>query len=220
MAVKLAAGICTYSDYLGLARCLDSLQAGEVDSIVIHGPFHAYTALDALSLTKTTEVCKAFLNTQLIDSAEPMPEIQKRQIYLDNAKNYDFLLVIDSDEYIAPNTKWQLFYNNLQWLIDDNTEFHIFDIMFDGPPYHAWPRPRLFYKPSEIRYDMLHFQWILPDTRLIRSQSDSRQTIQGIKIRHDISLRSKARNQARNQYRDWLAKREELAALAQSNDLR
>ena len=93
--VKIAAGICTYSDSLGLARLLDSLGPGLIYNIVIHGPYPSYYNLDPDSLPATNAVCRAYPNTTLIDLSQPMSEVERRQTYLDYANNYDFMLILD-----------------------------------------------------------------------------------------------------------------------------
>jgi hypothetical protein len=201
LSVKIAAGICTYSDSLGLARCLESL-AGQVEPIVIHGPYPSYTRHDPFSFQETSAVCKAYPNTRLIDLPEPLPEIQRRQLYLDNANNYDFLLVIDSDEYIV-EANWSKFKDNLQTILLGK-HFYIYDIMFAGHPSQAGPRPRLFRDPSKIRYYKKHYWWHLPTDRIAAGASDSCQIVDGIKLMWDDTLRSEDRKKAKEEYQQQL----------------
>jgi hypothetical protein len=210
---KLAAGIVTYSDAKGLDRLLSTL-ADNVDlSIIIHGPFPNFKQ-DPNSTKETAEVCSNYRNAnaniRFIDIPFAWPEIARRQGYLDCSDGYDFCLVIDSDEYISEDADWSLFRQNLERLIKyhPHSRWYLYDIMFKGPPHHAWPRPRLFYKPSQIIYDKLHVQWILPNGKTIRNESDSRQIIDGITIEYDNEKRSDSRIEARDQYREWFGKYE------------
>src|SRR5688572_29176806 len=61
-----------------------------------------------LSDDGTREVVDLFFNTYLID-AGGLTEVEKRQRYFDefNYKEYDFLIVVDADEYF--NGDWQEF---------------------------------------------------------------------------------------------------------------
>ena len=165
--VKIAAGICTYSDSLGLARLLETLAPGQVYSIVIHGPYLSYDSLDPDSLTATNAVCKAYPNTRLISLPQPMSEVERRQTYLDYANNYDFLLVLDSDEYIQDGANWPLFRKNCDKLLESGKHHYIYDIRFDAKhPANSGPKARLFREPSKIKYYKKHYWWLLPNGRV------------------------------------------------------
>ena len=209
MTVKIAAGICTYSDAKGLDRLLSTL-ADHVDlSIIIHGSFPNFPQ-DPHSLDDTLAVIKQYSksNIWMIDMGKPQLEPISRQMYFESTYGYDFCLVIDSDEYVSDGADWDIFRGNLEIITDTQSPFYIYDVMFDGPPHHAWPRPRLFYQPWKIKYGGLHIQWILPDGKKVTSLSDSRQIIEGIRISHDISYRPESRTEARQTYRNWLAQYE------------
>ena len=207
--VKIAAGICTYSDSLGLARLLDSLSPGQVDSIVIHGPYPSYDSLDPDSLTSTNAVCRAYPNTKLIHLPEPLPEVERRQTYLDLANNYDLLLVIDSDEYVCDGANWPLFRKNCERLLESGKHHYIYDIMMDAKhPANSGPKPRLFREPSKIKYYKKHYWWLLPNGRVAAGGSDSCEILDGIRIMWDESLRSPERIQAKVDYQNWLLQHE------------
>src|SRR5262245_5318252 len=205
--VRICAGICAYSDSLGLARCLESF-SGQLEAIIIHGAYPDYTALDHTSWRETSAVCKAYPNIRLVDVPEPLSEIQRRQLYLDNANNYDFLLVIDSDERICDNANWTLFMRECEELLDRGPHHYIYDIMFDGHPSQAGPRPRLFREPSKIKYYKKHYWWLLPNGRVAAGASDSARTVDGIKIMWDDSLRTEERKRARDEYQASLLRDE------------
>jgi hypothetical protein len=207
--VKIAAGICTYSDSLGLARLLDSLSAGQVYSIVIHGPYPSYYNLDPDSLTATNAICKAYPNIRLIDLPEPLAEVERRQTYLDLANNYDFLLVLDSDEHISDKADWPLFRRNCEQLMVAGQHHYIYDIQSIAQhPSNSGPKPRLFREPSKIKYYKKHYWWLLPNGKVAAGGSDSCQTIDGITIMHDETLRSPERIQAKINYQNWLLQQE------------
>ena len=207
--MKIAAGICTYSDSLGLARLLDSLAPGQVYSIVIHGPYPSYYNLDPDSLPATSAVCRAYPNTTIIDLSQPMPEVERRQTYLDYANNYDFMLILDSDEYVCDGANWPLFRKNCEHLLESGRHHYIYDIMFDAKhPSNAGPKPRLFREPSKIKYYKKHYWWLLPNGRVAAGGSDSCEIIDGIKIMWDESLRSPDRIKAKEEYQARLLTQE------------
>jgi len=201
--VRICAGICTYSDSLGLARCLESF-SGQLEAIIIHGAYPDYIALDHTSWRETSAVCKAYPNIRLVDVPEPLSEIQRRQLYLDNANNYDFLLVIDSDEHICHGANWPNFKANCQRILESGKHHYIYDIMFDGHPSQAGPRPRLFREPSKIKYWKKHYWWLLPNGRIAAGASDSCEIVDGIKLMWDDSLRTEERKKAKDEYQTWL----------------
>jgi hypothetical protein len=206
--VKIAAGICTYSDSLGLARLLETLAPGGVYSIVIHGPYPSYDSLDPDSLPATSAVCKVYPNTRLIDLPQPTAEIERRQTYLDLASNYDFLLIVDSDEYICDGANWPLFRKNCQAILDGGPHHYIYDIKLDGHPSQSGLKPRLFREPSKIKYYKKHYWWLLPNGKIAAGGSDSVTQIDGIRLMSDESLRSPDRIQAKIDYQNWLLQHE------------
>ena len=202
--MKIAAGICTYSDSLGLARLLESLTPGGVDSIVVHGPYPSYDSLDLDSLPSTDAVCKVYPNIRLISLPEPKPEVERRQTYLDLASNYDFLLIVDSDEFICDGANWPLFRKNCEKLLESGKHHYIYDIKLDGHPSQSGLKPRLFREPSKIKYWKKHYWWALPNGRIAAGASDSCEVVDGIKLMSDESLRSPDRIKAKMEYQSRL----------------
>ena len=201
MAIRLAAGVSSYHSAPSLSRTLLTTQ--EIDTVfVIYGSYHPqYFHFD--SLADTRAVCEEYPNTRLVELQAS--ELEKRQRYLDLALNYDFLLIIDDDEFISDGADWGYFRQNCQQIIDQHEQHYIYDIMFDGPIAQSGPRPRLFYQPSKIKYDRKHYWWRLPNGRLADGMSDSCKLIEGIKITHDKSLRLNGDyNLAVLKYQHWL----------------
>src|SRR5689334_22428156 len=96
---KVAAGLIFYEDAKSLVRCLDSLD--NFDCVIcVDGRFSEFTSCAneaGLSDTGTREIVESYRNTLLIDYPR-RDEVRKRNAYLQLAKEYDWLLVIDSDE--------------------------------------------------------------------------------------------------------------------------
>ena len=206
--VKIAAGICTYADSLGLARLLDSLTPGGVYNIVIHGPYPSYDSPDPDSLNATNAVCRAYPNTRLIDLPQPLSEVERRQTYLDLANNYDFLLIVDSDEYICDGADWTLFRKNCDRLLESGKHHYIYDIKLDGHPSQSGLKPRLFREPSKIKYYKKHYWWLLPNGKIAAGGSDSVTLVDGIRLMSDESLRSPDRIKAKMEYQSRLLQEE------------
>jgi hypothetical protein len=213
--LRIAAGICVYSDVKGLDRLLPSIVNNVDKCIVVHGPYTNYNGIDHTSSEFTRLVCSWHDNNNnviFVDNKQPTDQIVARQMYMDAAADCDFLLVLDADEYITGD--WALFRKNCQKILDSSDPFYIYDIKFDRPfPqwYDGWPRPRLFRKPSQIQYYRKHYWWKLPTGRIHKtSASDSQQIIEGIKITMDNTYRSNERQEVRQRYLDWLGRVEEL----------
>ena len=73
---------------------------------------------------------------------QPSTEIDMRNMYMQMAaaKGCDWLLVIDSDEYIAPNANWSLFREQLAFVQGLGLQHQIFDVMFEGTVAERGPR--------------------------------------------------------------------------------
>lgn len=206
--MNIVAAIVTYADPLGVERTIASLNGGIDAVIVIHVQYQTVDLHNPRSLSDTKAVCLKYPNTNLFDLGIAS-ELEARQKYLDLATDYEFLLVIDSDEYISDGADWGYFRQNCQQVIDQHAEHYIYDIMFDGPIAESGPRPRLFYCPSKIKYDRKHYWWRLPNGRLADGMSDSCKLIDGIKITHDKSLRMDGNyNLAILKYQHWLLEHE------------
>lgn len=102
---KIAAGVCFYNDLLSLRRTLESLQKDNVDLIIcVDGRFKHFGTpgkYPDLSDDGSRELVLSYDNTVLIDMPDSW-ETQKRQAYVEACEdfNIDYLLIIDSDEYI------------------------------------------------------------------------------------------------------------------------
>ena len=127
-----------------------------------------------------------------------MSEVERRQTYLDLANNYDFLLVLDSDEYVCDGADWPLFRKNCEKILESGKHHYIYDIAYDSTaPSNAGPKPRIFREPSKIKYYKKHYWWLLPNGRVAAGGSDSITIVDGIRLMHDDSLRSPDRIKAK-----------------------
>lgn len=212
--MKVAAGICEFGDTEGLYRCLNSLGLGTggIDvAIIIHGRFANFELKDPNALERTSSIIKRFPadTIKLIPlHGGALSEIASRNLYMKAADNLgcDWLLVIDSDEYLAPKlTDFPEFRRQLQFVMDLGLSHQIFDIQLDGniPAYHG-PQPRLFYRPGSIKYWGRHYWWVLEESKnLYKGQGDAARVIGGIHLLHDHTIRDSEYYTASINYKTW-----------------
>ena len=214
--MKIATGICEYGDTDGLYRCLASLGLDEdngIDlAIIIHGRFNNFNLNRPTAYEDTKRIISRFPKDR-IDLVRPinppiMTEVESRNLYLQRATelNCDWLLVIDSDEFLAHDlTNWTLFREQLDFIMKLGLNHHIYDVKLDGniPAYHG-PVPRLFYRPSTVKYWGKHYWWVIEESkRLLKGQSDAARILEGIHIIHDHTIRDSKYYTASINYKDW-----------------
>ena len=206
-----------YQDEAGLKRLFESID-GQVDlTILIDGRYPGFgrnKSLPALSTDGSREVCKSFDNTVLVDL--PASQVQKRNKYLQLCKKYDldFAIIIDSDEFIDIGADWATFKYVAQKRVRlDLGMYRIYDIRYrEQNGWDLGERPRLWFKPWEIRYDVKHYRWYIKAKnhldRPVYEGNAGRALIPGLTIKHNRDIRSKERNETMNRYEDWLLQHE------------
>ncbi len=217
--MKIAAGICEYGDTDGLYRCLGSLGLGNggIDkAIIIHGRFRDFKLDKPNAYEETKKIISRFPEgtVELVQAPNAITEIEARNLYLEIAGglNCDWLLVIDSDEFLAHKvTDFKEFRRQLQFVTDVQSDLpverqhQIFDIQLDGsiPAYHG-PQPRLFLRPQTIKYWGKHYWWVREETKqLFKGQSDAARIIGGIHLLHDHTIRDSTYYNASIGYKEW-----------------
>jgi hypothetical protein len=217
--MKVAAGICEYADTDGLYRCLNSLglgTSGGIDkAIIVHGKFNNFNLDKSDAYEQTLKIISRFpSNTiHLINPSKPLTEIESRNLYLKAAADLkcDWLLVIDSDEFLAHKlTDFTEFRRQLQYVMDVQSEIpsareQIFDIQLEGSiPAYRGPQPRLFLRPQTIKYWGKHYWFVLEETKkLYKGQSDAARVIGGIVLCHDHTIRDSSYYNASIGYKEW-----------------
>jgi hypothetical protein len=189
----ITACICFYNAKMELERCLESLDLGKkrkggIDfAICVDGKYPNFVGNSKVSNDGSLDVVKSFPNTLLV--TKPDYEIHKRNFYLQASEftnpQTDYILIIDSDEYIDNDTKdWKLFRANLANLHGKNPGRDIWGVEIEsnsddyvetveqilGRPYqkkkrHSYdlqefqPKPRIWYKPWQFEYHLNHYTW-------------------------------------------------------------
>jgi glycosyltransferase involved in cell wall biosynthesis len=207
--VRFGAGISFFNDVSGLRRCLSGL--GILDDILcIDGRYPGFRSPSDLSTDGSREVVEEFPNTALFDMPAST-QIQKRNKYLQLSKEYglDFLLILDSDEYIQEGADWALFKHACEESVKlDEYQYRIYDVRYQNEmEWDLGERPRVWFKPWQMRYDVKHYRWVIKarcKDRPVYEGNNGRRLLPGITIKHQRSIRTKERNKAMDNYEDRL----------------
>lgn len=212
--MKIAAGIVEYADPDGLDRCLSSLgldkETGGFDgAIVIHRKFDHFEIENKGQidyLKETLAVAKKYPNVYVDHSEERITQIEARNLYMQKAGElgYDWLMVIDSDEYVLPNAGWKKFRTQLEYVQSLNLDDQIFEIQFAGSLGETGPRPRLFLRPAGVFYWIKHYWFVISKKQMLcKGVSDSYRVIEGIYVRHGKIIRTPEHIKASLSYYEW-----------------
>jgi len=209
MTAKIAAAICVYGDPDGLDRCLYSLalQKGGLDgAIIIHTRFEGFDTEFADSLEQTLSVTKKYANVFVDSSHDILNQIKARNLYLEHAakQGYNWVFVIDSDEYVARNADWPEFRRQLEFVDSLGLDHQVFDVKFEGPISETGPRPRLLKNPGSITYWIKHYWFVLKDKHiLLKGHGDAGRMIGGIFVLHGKFIRTQEHQTASILYNKW-----------------
>jgi len=206
--ITIAAGIVFFDDEKGLRRCLNSI-SNHIDTIIaIDGRFKRFEDGHDISIDNSRKVIESFPNASYYCHPR-LTEIDKRNKYLEIAgsKNIDFLLVIDSDEYVVIDRIE--FFKNLDKIkkykirpcldgedktwkdIPDVYGIKIFEKHFEKQDLiRERYIERVFYKPAKLRYQSIHCNLIDLDNPA-RNFTTRKYTseIKGITLYNDDDLR-------------------------------
>ena len=157
----LAAGLNTYQDLPGMKRTIASI-IEHVDKIfVVDGRYPDWGAADdpQFSTDGTQEFCESHpLASKKIEYHQLFAEQKaKRSRYLELAKAYRFLLVIDSDDYILSDSNWSKFLETLRTSdrFKDGVRKrcqYVHNMTYVVEPGKTNTFGKLIYRPGELRY--------------------------------------------------------------------
>ena len=144
-------------------------------------------------------------------------EVDKRNRYLQECRalDCDYLLWIDSDEYVAPNSNWGMFYNSCEEMTEiDRGQFNIYGIrgkildpLPGRRPSGSWPR--LWYRPWEMEHHLCHNVFRNRKTgQTLYAPTSARSLIEGITILTDDTLRNPEQLAKSDNYQSWLVSHE------------
>jgi hypothetical protein len=175
--LRIAVGISWFADPL-IVRTLASIP-DDWDILLIDGRYDYY---DSSRKKSETELVRTVRNQSNVKySAFSGPEHEKRNQYLKKARKYQYMLILDSDEYITEYDQ-QKFEDSLRWL---NHGLHLVSfINKNGLPTQYG---RLLVNPHQWRYKDSHKY--ITDGKETRPVSQADGIVTGITVRHDDTNR-------------------------------
>ena len=200
----LAVACCGNDDNYGLDR-LARTCCNNVDLFFyIDGPFKNYKGKQVSDIS----VPEAYSNMIYVYKPKLL-EHEKRQVYLDLCKEYgiDYLLIIDNDEYVHPDSSWDKFREERESICNDRD--HLYYIKNyteintgESKMLLGLDQPRLIKNPSQVHYlNQHHYQFAINGTNEAITAKD---TLYSIKLCHDPSYRSQKRKDNHDRYIKWL----------------
>jgi len=170
MVIKLSVGVSAFDSAKELPRALDPIYK-HVDTIyVVDGRYEGFQSDHDVSQDNTEDLLKSYPNV-VYDKFGFNTQINKRNRYLELADKdkMDFLMVLDTDDYLHKAKiyqKWNKFYKQLEKRKDEL----LFNMLFWMNPTHAknwnqyqdntWVSYTRVYNPSRIRYAITHWTYI------------------------------------------------------------
>lgn len=192
--VKIGVGLCFYNDLESLKRSIPSY-VEHVDYIfAIDGRFSLLEG-DDYSKQEVQDYVKSFPNV-IYEQFIGM-EHDKRQRYVDLARQYevDYLLIIDSDDYIIKEeADWDLFFKSAEERIKQYPEENFFalDLLYTPPgfiPREYTPLPRLWVRPNECEYYKAHCIFKGKNKNAVRASATVPKVL-GLSFAHDDLCRN------------------------------
>lgn len=212
-----------YSNPQELRRCYSSLQ-GKVDFMICHfGPYNDYDNSGALrdNFEDCTKVARDY-GAVFFQNTTPLPEFVKRSfasIYAE-ALELDFLIIIDSDEYIdTSQTNWDKFKENAIDVAVNKYKgmYNIFSTLVEYGNQTYKALPRVWFRPDEVRYNKTHFALTVTNhkcpylkDRRHKERVPSKELLPYLVIRSNYDLRDKKENDSHANYLNILRNRESV----------
>lgn len=199
--IQIAAGVNTFNDAKSLARTLQTITPYFNTIYIIDGRYPDYSSKsnEEYSRDGTVELVDSYSNCVYIPFAAEQKE--KRTKYLQEC-SYDFLVVIDSDEYMKVQS-WSHFQDCIQRQIlnmPDKARTYQYAIAYEAEPNKTIYLPRLFYKPNELMYTT---HWTVISNPVTHRRVENALLIEGITLSTDDNLRPATRIQEDIDYQ-WL----------------
>lgn len=191
-----------------------SCQQYPIDKIIaVDGKYDGYPTDQEYSDKDVLDLFDAF-QTKVEVYAYTGNQNAKRQIYFDEAKNLDVIIVMDTDEYFIPEkTNWPLFVEDLEQKIKTDAltykqayclPVYLFDKGEQKMPEGYYENlPRIFARPTELRYVDDHFSIRNKKTGVLMS-FEGNSVVSNIAMGHDHNLRTQEYNANTKKYEDEL----------------
>lgn len=191
--VTIGVGYSYYQDVESIKRGLPTF-VDNVDFIfAIDGRYSFRDGVD-YSDDGSTEFIRQFPNT-IIRKYVGM-EHDKRSQYVELAEEFelDYLIIIDSDEFIV-DSDWETFRENLYQLRNSSNHIHGVKFYYNQKDFTPYPR---IWKVGHVKYHKAHSIFSI-DGSLVRSPPNLK-TVEGISMSMDDNLRSDEYLQKTSEY--------------------
>ncbi len=202
--IKLSVGISYFitdtHQFKELIRCLDSVYEHVHKIYAVDGRYREFKHDLDYSIPWTATLLRdRYPNIEIVKCCAT--QLVKRQIYLEMAKDEEFLLVLDSDDYIHPDfANWDLFYEELEQTLSEKEMLYFLwfwisrDWECSANPVvkETWQKYIRIHKlPALQKYHMSHYVWRLKEDNSVNMNSLlAKKTLGGIKLTCDSSFRS------------------------------
>jgi len=180
--VSLDVGFCFFEQSLEtVQRAIESVKDNVRYIFAIDGKFEFFESDSELSSSEIREYLSSIPNVKLIDFPN-RKENEKRQVYLDLAKEYltDWILILDADEFITDETDWHKVYESLMDRADGKILPEIYGVTLRESKHKELAYPRLWFRPYLIEYLKTHNFWKFTTDGTVYKSSTSWSPIPGI----------------------------------------
>lgn len=164
MSLRKGAFISAYACWPEIKRCLATIEDLFDISLVLYGPYEGYTGKQLPGESGIIEeYCKHMSGDVLFKMCHKMTEVQKRSQAIEWAleEHLDFLLIIDTDEYI--DRRWMgkpsEFDKELNWYANNPKymNYNLVGVNIEQNTDSWEARPRLWYMPRYVYYNNTHY---------------------------------------------------------------
>jgi hypothetical protein len=214
MGWKFASYTSVYANPQEFRRTLSSV-ADKVDLMIVHiGRYSGYDEKEILKSEsdKVFDIAREYGCEIIISPA--MSELDKRRMtpLIAKRKDVDFLLIIDSDEYLDKmESNWDRFRGNCIDIAVNkyHGQYNIFGIRVEDGNQTYRVMPRLWYQPEFVYYDNTHYGLKSGNPRCPYNMTDEFkkaakhplvEMIPFLTIRSDTNLRTDYQKENRSSY--------------------
>ena len=201
LAVGCSYFVTTANQFQELLRMLDSVYEHVYKIYLVNGRYKEFNHDWDYSPEWTTLLLKdKYTNIEVVNCCAT--QLVKRQIYLEMAggDNCDYLLVLDSDDYVHPDFRdWDSFYKELEQVFDEEELLYFLWFWVDKTwkcsanpvVMETWQKYiRIHKRPGDQKYHMNHYTWRLKEDNSVNLNSLlAKKTLGGIKLTCDSLYR-------------------------------
>lgn len=188
ISVGVLAWIESNSQLPELKRCLDSLTSF-FPVIVINGKWNDIEGVNARSTDEANELIDSYSNVIHIQSPNK-PEFMNRNRYLIQARDYDFLFWVDSDEWVSLPLGVEFFRNGIRDVFKNTNQKSCLIHYYDESRGGACMQKRGVLYPGFIRHRKKHNELFFGDDDILLNPAPAPR---GLVIKSDKRFRTLSR---------------------------